>query len=321
MVQRMSPASSPTPRPFRFGVQVSKSGSRAEWIDLAKRAEASGYSVLTMPDHFDDQLAPVPALMAAADATTTLRVGALVWDNDYKHPVVLAKEAATLDLLSDGRLELGIGAGWMRTDYDTSGIPYDSHGVRIDRLEEALAVIKGLLSGKPFSFEGTHYTISDLTGTPAPVQQPHPPIMIGAGAKRMLSIAAREADIISVNFDLSAGAVGAEVVTSGTAELTKGKIDLIRKVAGDRFADIELSVTVFMAAITDDRRQLAEMVAGSFGQPPEMVLESPHFLAGTDDQIVEELERRRELYGFSYIAFGGGSHEAMIPIVRKLAGT
>jgi hypothetical protein len=136
-----------------------------------------------------------------------------------------------------------------------------------------------------------------------------------------LSIAAREADIISVNFDLSAGAVGAEVVTSGTAELTKGKIDLIREVAGDRFGDIELSVTVFMAAITDDRRQLAEMVAGSFGQPPEMVLESPHFLAGTEDQIVEELQKRRELYGFSYIAFGGGSHEAMIPVVRKLAGT
>jgi probable F420-dependent oxidoreductase len=257
----------------------------------------------------------------AAAATSQLRVGSLVFDNDFKHPVVLAKEAATLDLLSDGRLELGLGAGWMRTDYETSGIPFERHGVRIDRLEEALAVIKGLMSGKPFSFEGTHYTITNLTGTPAPVQKPHPPIIIGAGGKRMLSIAAREADIVSVNFDLSAGAVGAEVVTSGTAELTKQKIDLIREVAGTRFDDIELSVTVFMAAITDDRRQLAETVAGMFGQPPEMVLESPHFLAGSEDQIIEDLERRRELYGFSYIAFGGGSHEAMLPIVQKLAGS
>jgi probable F420-dependent oxidoreductase len=308
-------------RPFRFAAQVADARSGQRWAELARRLEGEGYSSLLVPDHFDDQVAPMPAMTWVAAATSQLRVGSLVFDNDYKHPVVLAKEAATLDLLSDGRLELGIGAGWMRTDYETSGIPYDRHGVRIDRLEEALAVIKGLMSGKPFSFEGTHYTITELTGTPAPVQQPHPPVMIGAGAKRMLSIAAREADIISVNFDLSAGAVGAEVVTSGTAELTKGKIDLIREVAGDRFADIELSVTVFMAAITDDRRQLAEMVAGSFGQPPEMVLESPHFLAGTEDQIVEELQRRRELYGFSYIAFGGGSHEAMIPIVRKLAGT
>src|SRR5438309_6435831 len=160
-------------RSFRFGAQVADARSGKEWAELARKLEDVGYSSLLVPDHFDDQVAPLPAMTWAAAATSRLRVGSLVFDNDFKHPVVLAKEAATLDLLSDGRLELGLGAGWMRSDYETSGIPYDRHGVRIDRLEEALTVIKGLMSGEPFSFEGTHYTITKLTGTPKPVQQPH----------------------------------------------------------------------------------------------------------------------------------------------------
>ena len=186
---------------------------------------------------------------------------------------------------------------------------------------EGLAIIKGLMSGQPFSFAGKHYTISDLTGTPKPVQQPHPPILIGAGAPRMLALAAREADIISINFDLNAGEVGPDVVKTGTAELTAQKVQIIRGAAGDRFDDIELSVTIFMGAITDDRRGVAEMVGSSFGQPPEMVLESPHLLAGTVDEIVEELQAMRERLGFSYIVFGGGSHNAMVPVVERLAGT
>jgi len=308
-------------RPFRFGAQVSDVKPGKAWADLARKLEDGGYSTLFVPDHFEDQVAPLPAMTWAAAATSELRVGALVFDNDFKHPVVLAKEAATLDLLSDGRLELGIGAGWMHTDYETSGIPFDRAGVRIDKLEEAVAIIKGLLGGEPFSFEGTHYKIDKLTGTPKPVQQPRPPILIGAGAKRMLSFAAREADIISVNFDMSAGAINTDVVTTGTAELTTQKVELIRDAAGDRFDDIELSVTVFMAALHEDRAQLAEMVAGSFWQPPELVLESPHFCAGTEGEIVEQLQERRERYGFSYIVFSGGSYEAMLPVVAKLAGT
>ena len=308
-------------RPFRFGAQVASAGSAAEWRDLARRLEDQGFSSLLMPDHFDDQLAPMPAMAAAAASTSTLRVASLVLDNDYKHPVVLAKEAATLDLLSDGRLELGVGAGWMRSDYEASGITYDRAGVRIDRFEEGLAVMKGLLSGQPFSFSGKHYTITDLSGTPKPVQQPHPPILIGAGAPRMLALAAREADIISVNFDLNAGEVGPDVVKTGTGELTAQKVDLIRQAAGERFDDIELSVTIFMGAITDDRRSLAEVVGANFGQPPEMVLGSPHLLAGTVDEIVEELQAVRERLGFSYIVFGGGSYNAMAPVVERLAGT
>src|SRR2546422_4083660 len=157
-------------RPFRFAAQIAGAGSAREWADHARKAEDLGYSTLTMPDHFGDQLAPMPALVAAADATTHLRVGTLVFCNDYKHPLVLAKEAATLDLLSDGRLELGLGAGWMRSDYDASGIPYDPPATRVERFEEGLAVIKGLLGGGPFSFSGNHYTITAHEGTPKPVQ-------------------------------------------------------------------------------------------------------------------------------------------------------
>ncbi|MBV8559588.1 MAG: TIGR03621 family F420-dependent LLM class oxidoreductase [Acidimicrobiia bacterium] len=308
-------------RPFRFGAQVADAKPGRASAELARKLEDGGYSTLFVPDHFDDQVAPLVAMTWAAAATSSLRVGSLVFDNDFKHPVVLAKEAATLDLLSDGRLELGIGAGWLHSDYETSGIPFEKASVRIDRLEEAVAVIKGLLGGEPFSFDGAHYQINDLTGTPKPVQQPRPPILIGAGARRMLSFAAREADIISVNFDMSPGAVNADVVTTGTAELTSGKVDLIRDVAGDRFDDIELSVTVFMAALHENPEELAEMVAGSFGVSAELVLESPHFCVGTESQIVEELQERRERFGFSYVVFAGGSHEAMLPVVGKLAGT
>src|SRR5439155_15822832 len=147
-------------RPFRFGIQVSNAPSAEAWAALARRAEDLGFSTFFMPDHFGDQLAPIPALMAAADATTEVRVGSLVLDNDFKHPLVLAKEAATIDVLSNGRLELGLGAGWMITDYDDSGIPYDSPGVRVDRFEEAVAVFKGLFAEGPFTFEGKHYRIT-----------------------------------------------------------------------------------------------------------------------------------------------------------------
>ena len=187
---------------FRFGVQEHSATSGSAWRDKARLMESLGYQALYLPDHFGDQLGPIAALMAAADATTTLRMGSLVFDNDYRHPAVLAKEVASLDLLSDGRFDLGLGAGWMASDYEQAGIPFDSPGVRIERMEEGLAIIKGLLAGGKFSFTGKHYRITSLEGTPSPVQKPHPPIVLGGGGRRMLRLAAREADIVNVNYDL-----------------------------------------------------------------------------------------------------------------------
>jgi probable F420-dependent oxidoreductase len=309
------------PRPFRFAAQIARAGSAKEWAERARKAEDLGFSTLTMPDHFGDQLAPVPALAAAAAATSNLRIGTLVFDNDYKHPLVLAKEAATLDLLSDGRLELGLGAGWMRTDYDQSGIAYDPPSVRVDRFEEGIKVMKGLFADGPFSFTGEHYTITEHDGLPKPVQRPHPPIIIGGGGKRVLSIAAREADIVSVNPNLKEGLGGAETAPNTTPDKTTQKIEWVKEAAGDRFGDIELNVLVGFVMVTDDAKGIAEAMAPTFGVTPDEALQVPICLLGSVDFMVEELQRRREKWGFSYIGFDGDSWEAVAPVVNRLAGT
>src|SRR5579872_4923511 len=281
---------------FRFGVQEHTAASASDWRERARRAEALGYSTLYLPDHFSDQLGPIAALMAAADATTTLRVGSLVFDNDYRHPVVLAKEAATLDVLSGGRLDFGLGAGWMKSDYEKSGIPHDSAGTRIERMEEGLKIIKGLWSGKSFSFSGKHYEVKDLEGTPVPVQKPHAPILLGGGGRKMLGIAGREADIVNVNYDLREGRVNRELVRTGMAGATEEKLGWIREAAGARFDDIEMSVTIFLATVTDDRDSMAAGVAAGLGMEPSDILDMPHFLIGTIDQIADDLMDRRERY-------------------------
>ena len=213
-----------TTHPFRFGVQASAAADAQAWRDVARKVEDLGFSTLHMPDHFSDQLAPMPALMAAADATTELRVGMLVLDNDFKHPVVLAKEIATLDVLSGGRVEFGLGAGWMVDDYELSGIPYDEPRVRVDRFEESLSIIKGLWGDDAVTFKGSHYEITGLNGLPKPLQKPHPAILIGGGGKRMLSIAAREADIVGVNPNLKSGRVDLDTAADALAERYDQKI-------------------------------------------------------------------------------------------------
>jgi len=308
-------------KPFRFGIQAGGPADARGWAELARKAEDLGVSVLTVADHLDDQLAPVSALTAAASATTTLRVGALVFCNDYRHPVVLAKEAATIDVLSDGRFELGLGAGWMTSDYEQSGILLDPPGERIDRLEEAIAIVKGLFADGPVTHQGRHYRITDLEGTPKPVQRPGPPLLIGGGGKRVLSIAAREADIVGVNVNLSGGVIDARVGPDATVEATDEKIAWIREAAGDRFADLELQVRVHVAAVTDDREGLAAALGPALGLSPEAALASPHALAGTVDQLVEQLEERRERWGLSYIGLSVDSLDDMAPVIARLAGT
>lgn len=306
--------------PFRFGIQASGKGSRAEWLDLARAAEDLGYSTLSLPDHFDDQLAPVPAMMAAAAVTEALRVCALVFDNDYKHPVILAKELATMDLLSDGRMEIGLGAGWMRTDYDKLGIPYDSAGVRIDRFVEGLEIIRRCMSGETFSFHGTHYTITEYAGTPRPVQAA-PPVLIGAGGPRMLGIAAREADIVGINPSLHTGVINAEVIGGMTAESVAEKVARVRAAAGDRLAQIELNIRAFLTNVTEDGAAARAGLAGAMGVPVEMLETSPFALIGAPGELIEKLQQRREEYGISYVIVGPDDVHTFAPVVAALAGT
>lgn len=309
-----------TDRRFRFGAQLSYAGSGEEWLAKARRLESLGYATLCVPDHLDDQLAPMPALTAAAGATTALRVGTLVLDNDYRHPLIVAKEAATLDLLSGGRFELGMGAGWLTSDYEQSGIALERPAVRVDRLAEGIAVVKGLLGGGKFSFRGRYYRVTDHPGTPRPVQRPRPPILVGGGGRRVLGLAGREADIVSVNFDLRSGTVGTQLGVTATAEATAEKVGWVREAAGDRFGGIELSYTVVMTMVTDDRYSVAGGLGSGFGLSAEQVLAMPNFAIGTTLEIADELSRRRDELGFSYVVVGGECQEAMAPVVERLAG-
>jgi probable F420-dependent oxidoreductase len=271
-----------------------------------------------MPDHFTEQLAPVPALMAAADATERLRIGAIVWDNDYKHPVVLAKELATMDVLSGGRLEIGIGAGWMQTDYDQAGIPYDPAPVRIDRMIEGIEVIRGCMAPGPFSFSGTHYTLTGYEGLPKPLSRP--PLLVGGGGPRMLRYAARQADIVGVNPVLTSGRIDASTISSMSAEEVDAKVAIVHEAAGDRLAAIEMNIRAFLVAIGPDAAAATEGVSAMVGVPESMVAASPFALVGPPTKLAEDLLARRERWGFSYVIVGGENLDDFAPVVAALAG-
>lgn len=307
-------------RKFRFGVQLSNPRPGEVWADVARHYEDAGFSTLFLPDHFGDQLAPVPAMMAAADATTELRVGALVFDNDFKHPVVLAKEIATIDVLSNGRVEFGLGAGWMTTDYEHSGIPKERDSVRIARMGEALEIITGLWSDGPFSYDGEHYTIRALDSLPKPLQRPHPPIIIGGGGPKVLGIAGRHADIIGVNPSIPGGRIDLEAARDGFADRVDQKLAWIQEAAGDRFADIELNMLVFVAMITEDRSAAAEQIGALFGASASEALELPNAWFGSEEEIVEKLHSMRERWGLSYFVLQRDAADAMAGVVAKLTG-
>lgn len=308
-------------RPFRFGVQASSAPDAKAWTELARRVEGNGFSTLTMPDHFGNQLAPLPALTVAAAATTTLRVGGLVWDNDFKHPLVFAKEMATLDVLSEGRVEIGIGAGWMVADYDQSGIPFDPPSVRVDRFAEAITIISGLLSGGPVSFAGEHYTITAAQGMPRPVQSPRPPILIGGGGPRVLRIAARHADIVGISATLPGGALSPAAIATMSAEAVDAKVDIVRREAGERMRDIEMNVRAFVVDVTDDPDALGRFDR-MMGQPasPDLIARSPFALIGPVGKIVDDLLERRERWGISYVVVGANEIDTFAPVVAALDG-
>lgn len=310
-------------RPFRFGVQMRNATTPEQWLERARRAENLGYSVLTMPDHFGDQFSSVPALTAAAVATSTLRVGTYVLSNDFRHPVELAKEAATLDFLSGGRFELGIGAGWMEQEYRQSGLVYDAAPTRLGRLEESVYILKHLFRAEPLTLQGTYYSLTDMVGFPRPSQSSGPPILIGGGGRRILSIAAREADIVGL-----APRVGLDSkldVRSLTGEATSEKVGWIRAAAGERLNSIELNIYVYWVVLTstpkNGRKEAIKNLASSDPELSEDFLaNTPHALVGTVDEIVEQLQSRRSEYGISYITVQEQHMESLAPIVSVIRG-
>lgn len=315
------------PHPFRFGLLGESVRSATELVETARRAEGAGFATFLLRDHFiaepfGHQLAPLAALATAAAATATLRVGSLVLCNDYRHPVLLAKEVATLDLVSGGRFELGLGAGFSRPEYKAAGLPYDPPGVRVGRLAEALQVVKGVFGAAPFTFAGRFYTVTNLEAFPKPVQPPHPPILVGAGGRRMLAIAAREADIIGIQTATLGTGRRVPDPTGLLAETIAEKIDWVRQEAGTRFANLELSI-VGSVVIAENRREAAERLVharGWEGLSADKVFEMPSIFIGSVDQIVNEMQGRRERYGISYYVVPDSSLEMIAPIVARLAG-
>lgn len=304
-------------RPFRFGVLVHRWGTRREWISKAQRIEALGYSTFLLPDHLEEQFAAIPAIATAA-ATTSLRVGSFVFSNDFRHPAMLAKDVATLDLLTDGRVEMGLGAGWRQREYEQADITYDPASVRLGRLEEALQILKELFADKPVTFSGRFYTVSDLDGAPKPVQRPRPPILVGGGGRRVLSVAAREADIVGLSVRTRPDG---QDWSTASGEATARKLDWIRQAAGDRFDELELNAMVYAPIVTDDRPRAVRQTAARFELTEEDLLGSPHFLIGSVEQIEEDLRRQREQHGISYFVVPEVFYEAFAPVVARLAGT
>ena len=300
---------------FRFGVNNTGASSLAEWQEYARKAEDLGYTNLIMQDHLDRQFSPFPALMSAAAVTTRVRLTTLVLDNDFRHPAVVAKDAATVDLLTEGRLELGLGAGWLQADYEKIGLTFDPPAKRMERFKEAVAIVKGFFEEEgAFSFRGEHYTITELEGWPPSIQQPHPPLLIGGRQKRMLSFAAQEADIVSISMldprgpDLPKPPAFAE------------KVRWVKEAAGERYGAIELHANAGGLQVTDDAESAIAEAAQRLRIDPEEVLLNPANLIGSVDSIVEQIEAWRETCGLNYIVFPVRKMMEAAPIVARLAG-
>jgi probable F420-dependent oxidoreductase len=296
------------PKAFRFGVVAAQAGSGEEWAGKARRVESMGYSTLLMPDGLQYTLAPLPALTAAAIATRTLRVGTYVLANDYRNPVQLAKDAATVDVLSGGRFELGIGVGRPGADVDNKmlGIPFDSGAVRVARLAESLELLKALLSGQAATATGQYYEAASAQISPRPVQQPRPPILVAGSKRRLLELAAREADIIALGIP----------PTEPEARVAE-RIAWIREAAGARFDQIELNLNLMAVG-----QQVPRYIATQMGLTAEGLARAGAVaaLTGTTDDMVETLQRRRESLGISYIVVGDELMDALAPVVERLAG-
>ncbi len=310
------------PHPFRFGVQLSNLPSD-RWVERIRQLEAQGYSTVFWPDHFGNQWDPMTALAAAAAVTERLNVGALVYDVDYRHPVVYAKSSATLHLLSQGRSEFGLGAGWMQSDYDEAGLRFDRPGVRIARLAEAIQIITSMWTQEKTSFEGEHYTIRDVARAAPLAEGQRPKVLIGGGGPKILGIAGRHADIVGINPALPEGRVTRQTAADSVPERVSQKIDWVRagaEAAGRSMDDIELNSLSFMVQITDDPAPIRGMLAGNTGMTPEEVADCPLFLTGSAAEIRDRLEKRRETTGISYIVIQGQDEALLEQFARDVVG-
>jgi probable F420-dependent oxidoreductase len=305
--------------PFRFGAKATRASSGAEWRDLAKQAEDLGYASFQIDDHFGNQLAPVPAIMAAAAATERILVGPHVAGIDFRNPVLFAKEAATIDLLSDGRMLLGLGAGWSKDDYAIAGIEQANAATRIERLGEAVQIMRGLWGAEPFSFSGTHFQVAEVNAMPKPISSI--PILIGGGGRKLLTLAAQQADIVGINPQIVARSINPRSMATAAADVVDEKIAWVKEAAGDRFDGIELQLQLFKTQVTDDPQPVVEALAKAFGLPPEVVATAPFFQIGSVAQITENLIAMRERWGISYIVCQNDGTKALAPIVAELAGT
>lgn len=322
-----------TLRPFRFSVQAFEAGSAAAWRDTARKAEDLGYATLFTTDHHFGpgsiaegsghrpvELAPLVGMAMAAAATTTLRVGCRVFCVDYRHPAILAKELATLDLLSEGRLEVGMGAGWVAAEYEGLGLELDRPGVRIERLGEALDVLEAHFGGEPLDVAGKHFAVHGFAGLPRPVQLPRPPLLVGGGAPRVLRLAGERADIVSINFNNAAGKLGSASVVSSHEAATREKLNWVREGAGARFDDIELEMAAYFVSVGPGAAAATEAMATRFGVEPARFAAHPHALLGSVDDVCDRLLERRERFGFSYVNVAQRHLEEFAPVVSRLDG-
>jgi len=303
---------------FRFAVQMDSAPNGGAWSMLARRVESMGYDVLVMPDHLGHQLSPFAALAAAAAATTSLRVGAFVFANDYRHPLMLAREGATLDYLSGGRFEMALGAGWMTSDYRAMGLTYGPASARVDRLEEAVPIIKRLLAGETVTHHGPNYDLDRAYAGVPPVQRPRAPLAIGAGGPRMLRLAAREADIVGLTPGFSER--GWPLFGQATENATRDKLAVVREAAGDRFEDLEINLWVSSAGLVGSGNSLLGSARAATVKAATSLYGSPYVLYGTLKGVRDQLLRRRDSLGISYYTFPGRSMETMAPLVEALSG-
>ena len=302
-------------RPFRFAITAGSAESGADWRAKARRIEELGYDVLLITDHLTQQLAPVPAMAAALEATTTLRVGSYVFANDYRNPLMLAKEIATLDHLSGGRVELGLGAGWYVRDYEMLGIPYDPPGVRVSRMIESVRLLERLFRDEAVDASGSFYTVHGATLRP---RRPRPPLMIGGGGPRILRFAAEHADIIALNprFDANGHPVLSDLTTGATLR----KLEVLRAALGDRFEKVELNAFIVDAGVTDEPRSRLDAVATRFKATAAQLVDSPFFLYGSTAELKRLLVERRERLGITYYGLPERALEPFAPLVRELRG-